>query len=306
MIHFCYLSHPNSGALLQLLLSHFSCVGLCATPYMAAHQAPPSLGFSRQEYWSGLPFPSPTHKVKSESEVGQSCPTLSDLMDCSLPGSSIPATSSINTSGDTREPERPLGLKEFSWEQWKEQSALESNQPGMEPWLCITHCVTLGKTLHLSVPWFLICKTGIVISFFLKRMFLGLNVKTYSLWLLLIQVTHDRLATRHGHQCKLWPFNNTDVMDMTHFSKITTKCKTVWGYHTFHGVLWTSWRLYPFSVLLAAVNLSHICSFSLCPPGNFSFSFFPSAVLGLCCGTQGSRTRRLSGRSTWVYSPRSV
>ena len=32
---------------------------LCATPEMAAHQATPSLGFSRQEHWSGLPFPSP-------------------------------------------------------------------------------------------------------------------------------------------------------------------------------------------------------------------------------------------------------
>jgi len=29
---------------------------------MAAHQAPPSLGFSRQEYWSGLPLPSPMHE----------------------------------------------------------------------------------------------------------------------------------------------------------------------------------------------------------------------------------------------------
>ena len=47
--------------LLLLLLSHFSRVQLCATPYMAAHQAPPSLGFSRQEHWSGLPFPSPMH-----------------------------------------------------------------------------------------------------------------------------------------------------------------------------------------------------------------------------------------------------
>ena len=56
---------------------------------MAAHQAPPSLGFSRQEYWSGLPFPSPMHKVKSQSEVAQSCPTLSDPVDCSLPGSSV-------------------------------------------------------------------------------------------------------------------------------------------------------------------------------------------------------------------------
>ena len=39
--------------LLLLLLSHFSHVRLCATPQMAAHQAPPSLGFSRQEHWSG-------------------------------------------------------------------------------------------------------------------------------------------------------------------------------------------------------------------------------------------------------------
>ena len=42
-----------------LLLSHFSRVRPCATPWMAAHQAPPSLGFSRQEHWSGLLVPSP-------------------------------------------------------------------------------------------------------------------------------------------------------------------------------------------------------------------------------------------------------
>ena len=52
---------------------------------MGAHHVPLSLGFSRQEYWSGLPFPSPM----CESEVAQSCPTLRDPMDCSLPGSSI-------------------------------------------------------------------------------------------------------------------------------------------------------------------------------------------------------------------------
>ena len=72
---------------LLLLLSHFSRVRLCATAQTAAHQAPPSLGFSRQEHWSGLPFPSPMHE--SESEVAQSCLTLSDLMDCSLPGFSV-------------------------------------------------------------------------------------------------------------------------------------------------------------------------------------------------------------------------
>ena len=48
--------------LLLLLLSCFSRVWLCATPQTTAHQAPPSLGFSRQGHWSGLPFPSPMHE----------------------------------------------------------------------------------------------------------------------------------------------------------------------------------------------------------------------------------------------------
>ena len=48
--------------LLLLLLSRFSRVRLCATPQMAAHQVLPSLAFSRQEYWSGLPFSSPMHE----------------------------------------------------------------------------------------------------------------------------------------------------------------------------------------------------------------------------------------------------
>ena len=46
--------------LLLLLLSHFSRVRLCATPETAAQQAAPSLGFSRQEHWSGMPLPSPS------------------------------------------------------------------------------------------------------------------------------------------------------------------------------------------------------------------------------------------------------
>ena len=51
-----------TGKLLLLLLSRFSRVRLCATPETTAHQAPPSLGFSRQEHWSGLPFSSPMHE----------------------------------------------------------------------------------------------------------------------------------------------------------------------------------------------------------------------------------------------------
>ena len=45
------------------MLSHFSRVQLCVTPKPAAYQAPPSMGFSRQEYWSGVPLPSPSMDI---------------------------------------------------------------------------------------------------------------------------------------------------------------------------------------------------------------------------------------------------
>ena len=44
---------------LDFLLSHFSCIHLFVTPRTMAFQAPLSMRFSKQEYWSGLPFPSP-------------------------------------------------------------------------------------------------------------------------------------------------------------------------------------------------------------------------------------------------------
>ena len=43
----------------KVKVKSLSCVRLFTTPLTIAHQAPPSMGFSRQEYWSGLPFPSP-------------------------------------------------------------------------------------------------------------------------------------------------------------------------------------------------------------------------------------------------------
>ena len=63
------------SSMLLLLLSCFSRVRLCATPQMAAHQALPSLGFSRQEHWSGLPFPSPIvlFKCKGTQLLSLSC-----------------------------------------------------------------------------------------------------------------------------------------------------------------------------------------------------------------------------------------
>ena len=55
-----------------LLLSHFSRIRFCATPWTAAHQAPLSMGFSRQESWSGVPLPLPTISSKSLTLKSQS------------------------------------------------------------------------------------------------------------------------------------------------------------------------------------------------------------------------------------------
>ena len=50
---------PRAGLKVKVKLKSLSGVWLFATPWTVAHQAPPSMGLSRQEYWSGLPFPSP-------------------------------------------------------------------------------------------------------------------------------------------------------------------------------------------------------------------------------------------------------
>ena len=68
-IHCTNLFCTSFALLLLLLLSHFSHVRLCATPETTAHQAPPSLGFSRQEHWSGLPFPSPMHYLSLNNKA---------------------------------------------------------------------------------------------------------------------------------------------------------------------------------------------------------------------------------------------
>ena len=52
------ISFSNAGKW-KVKVKSLSLVQLLATPWTAAHQAPPSIGFSRQEYWSGVPLPSP-------------------------------------------------------------------------------------------------------------------------------------------------------------------------------------------------------------------------------------------------------
>ena len=49
----------------KVKVKSLSCVPLSVTPWTAVHQVPPSMGFSRREYWSGVPLPSPTHMYKA-------------------------------------------------------------------------------------------------------------------------------------------------------------------------------------------------------------------------------------------------
>ena len=64
------------------VLSHFSHFWLCVTLGTVAHQAPPSMGFSRQEYWVAI--------AAAAAKSCQSCPTLCNPIDGSSPGSSVP------------------------------------------------------------------------------------------------------------------------------------------------------------------------------------------------------------------------
>ena len=60
--------HPEEGFLGCVRAHSLSDVQLFGTPWTAARQAPLSMGFSRQEYWSGLPFPPPGDLPNSEIE----------------------------------------------------------------------------------------------------------------------------------------------------------------------------------------------------------------------------------------------
>ena len=59
--------------LMKVKVKSFSCARLLATPWTVAYQAPPSMGFSRQEYWSVLPLPSPGYLPTPGIEPASYC-----------------------------------------------------------------------------------------------------------------------------------------------------------------------------------------------------------------------------------------
>ena len=64
----------SSDEACKVKVKSLSCVRLFATPWTVAYQVPPSMGFSRQEYWSGLPFPSPGDLPDPGIEPGSPTP----------------------------------------------------------------------------------------------------------------------------------------------------------------------------------------------------------------------------------------
>ena len=99
----------------KVKVKSFSCVRLFSTLCTAAYQAPLSMGFSRQEYWSEVPLPSPKYYARCGKKenlttynlsgicreqgcyfsVIKSCPALGDPMDCSTPGTCLPLSQGV-------------------------------------------------------------------------------------------------------------------------------------------------------------------------------------------------------------------
>ena len=98
---------PNWGGLVSESESEVtqSCPTLC-DPWTIAHQAPPSMGFSRQEYWSGLPFPSPGDLPDPGIEP-RSPTSEADALTFASPGKPSNARIQVLTSKISREERKP-------------------------------------------------------------------------------------------------------------------------------------------------------------------------------------------------------
>ena len=111
------------------MLSHFSRVRLFATPWTGAYQASLSMGFSRKEYWSGLPFPSPMNsRPLNNSGLGEPTqPSLENLhLNCSQPAIHTVLHICIHYSSVATVPHQQMVLKEETEQalSWKQGSIL--------------------------------------------------------------------------------------------------------------------------------------------------------------------------------------
>ena len=85
---------------MKVKVKSLSCVRLFVTPWSAAYQVPPSMGFSRQEYWSGLPCPSPGDFPNPGIEPG-SLALQADSLPSEPPGNQLEYVSQVQIARKT-------------------------------------------------------------------------------------------------------------------------------------------------------------------------------------------------------------
>ena len=119
--------------MLLLLLRHFSRVRLCVTPRRQPTRLPRPWDSPGKNTGVGCRFLLQCVKMKSESEVAQSCPTLSDPMDCSPPGSSVPGILQARIL-EWVVMDFCLNLPSF-WRCWSQERSLINLLPGLPWWL---------------------------------------------------------------------------------------------------------------------------------------------------------------------------
>ena len=111
---------------------------LCATPQMAAHQALPSLRFSRQEHWNGLPFPSPMHENEKWKWSRSIMSDSLHPMDCSPPGSSAHGI---------------FQARVLEWGAIAFSHTLTIGRQKLEPWIIIELNVDAPDVFHCIFSW---------------------------------------------------------------------------------------------------------------------------------------------------------
>ena len=135
----------HARILVKVKVKSLSCVWLFATPWTVAHQDPPSMGFSRQEYWSGLPFPSPGDLPDPGIEPRSPALEADDLTS-EPPGpvsSRILEWLAVSTSRRSTQLRDQTCISYISW--IGRQSLLPSNT-----WEAHTTCLDIAKSLYLE------------------------------------------------------------------------------------------------------------------------------------------------------------
>ena len=111
----------------KVKVKSLSCIRLFATLWTVAHQAPPSMEFSRQEYWSGLPYPSPEDLPDPGIEHGS--PALwADALPSEPPGKPKCQARSWRQLGSPEIALHPSGRERWAWRTRGDQSTSQDIQ----------------------------------------------------------------------------------------------------------------------------------------------------------------------------------